>query len=50
MFETNVNDATGISYYVDMVVEHEEYGTVTSSVYNPGDSSDTKINGIFSQS
>ena len=50
MFETNVNDATGIPYYVDMVVEHEEYGTVTSSVYNPGDSSDTKINGIFSQS
>jgi hypothetical protein len=50
MFETNVNDATGIPYYVDMVVEHEDYGTVTSSVYNPGDSSDTKINGIFSQS
>ena len=50
MFETTVNDATGIPYYVDMVVEHEEYGTVTSSVYNPGDSSDTKINGIFSQS
>jgi len=50
MFETNVNDATGIPYYVDMIVEHEDYGTVTSSVYNPGDSSDTKINGIFSQS
>lgn len=50
MFDTNVNDATGIPYYVDMIVEHEDYGTVTSSVYNPGDSSDTKINGIFSQS
>jgi len=50
MFETNVNDATGIPYYVDMIVEHEDYGIVTSSVYNPGDSSDTKINGIFSQS
>jgi hypothetical protein len=50
MFDTNVNDATGIPYYVDMVVEHEDYGTVTSSVYNPGDSSDTKINGIFAQS
>lgn len=48
-FETIVNDATGIPYYVDMVVEHEVYGTVTSSVFNPGDSSDTKINGIFSQ-
>ena len=50
MFETNVNDATGIPYYVDMIVDHENYGTVTSSVYNPSDSSDTKINGIFSQS
>ena len=49
-FDTNVNDATGTPYYVDMIVEHEDYGTVTSSVYNPGDSSDTKINGIFSQS
>ena len=48
-FDTNVNDASGIPYYVDMIVEHEDYGTVTSSVYNPGDSSDTKINGIFSQ-
>lgn len=48
-FDTNVNDATGIPYYVDMVVKHEDYGTVTSSVYNPGDSSDTKINGIFLQ-
>ena len=50
MFDTNVNDASGIPYYVDMIVEHEDYGTVTSSVYNPGDASDTKINGIFSQS
>jgi hypothetical protein len=50
MFETNVNDVTGTPYYVDMIVEHEDYGTVTSSVYNPSDSSDTKINGIFSQS
>ena len=49
MFDTNVNDSIGVPYYVDMVVEHEDYGTVTSSVYNPGDSSDTKISGIFSQ-
>ncbi len=48
-FDTNVNNTTGIPYYVDMVVEHEDYGIVTSSVYNPGDSSDTKINGIFLQ-
>ena len=49
MFETTVNDATGIPYYVDMMIEHEDYGTVTSSVFNPGDSSDSNINGIFSQ-
>lgn len=50
VFDTNVNDATGIPYYIDMIVEHEDYGTVTSSVYNAGDSSDTKIIGIFTQS
>jgi gas vesicle protein len=50
IFDTNVNDASGIPYYIDMIVEHEDYGTVTSSVYNTGDSSDTKIIGIFSQS
>ncbi|AFS81741.1 hypothetical protein NKOR_09460 [Candidatus Nitrosopumilus koreensis AR1] len=47
-FETTVHDISGIPYYVDMVVEHEDYGTVTSSVFNPGDSSDSQINGIFS--
>jgi len=47
MFETIVNDASGIPYYVDMVVEHEDYGTVSSSVFNTGDASDSNINGIF---
>jgi len=47
MFETTVNDAAGIPYYVDMVVEHEDYGTVTLSVFNTSDVSDSKINGIF---
>jgi len=47
MFETTVNDASGIPYYVDMVVEHEDYGTVSSSVFNTGDASDSNINGIF---
>jgi len=49
MFETTVNDASGIPYFVDMVVEHEDYGTVTSSVFNTGDASDSNINGIFYQ-
>ena len=47
MFETTVNDANGIPYFVDMVIEHEEYGTVTSSVFNPGEDSNTKISGVF---
>ncbi len=49
-FETTVNDANNTPYYVDMIVEHEDYGTITSSVFNPGDSSDSNIAGIFSQS
>ena len=49
-FETIINDSTGIPYFIDMVVDHEDYGTITSSVFNPGDNSDTNINGIFSQS
>jgi hypothetical protein len=50
VFETNLNDISGQPYYVDMIVDHENYGTVTSSVFNPGDSIDSKISGIFSQS
>lgn len=49
MFETIVNDATGIPYYVDMTIDHQDYGIVSSSVFNPGDSSDSNINGVFSQ-
>ena len=49
-FEASVNDATGIPYFVDMVVEHEDHGTITSSVFNPGDATDTNINGVFFQS
>ena len=49
-FETNLNDISNQPYYVDMIVEHDDYGIVTSSVFNPGDSTNSKINGIFSQS
>ena len=50
MFETIVQDVTQTSYFIDMVIEHEEYGTISSSVFNPVDSSDTIINGVFSKS
>jgi hypothetical protein len=49
MFETTVNDASGIPYFVDMIIDHQDYGLVSSSVFNPGDSSDSNINGVFSQ-
>ena len=49
-FEATVNDATDIPYFIDMIVEHEDHGTITSSVFNPGDASNTNINGIFLQS
>jgi len=49
MFETTVNDAFGVPYFIDLIVEHEDYGTVTSSVFNPGDGSDSKIYGLFYQ-
>jgi len=49
MFETYVNDASNIPYFIDMVVKHQEYGIIAASVYNPVDSQDTMINGIFSQ-
>jgi len=51
MFEAFVNDASTTEYWIDMVVEHQEHGIISSSVYNPrADSSNTIINGIFSQS
>jgi len=49
-FETFVGDASDTAYIIDMVVEHQEYGTIASSVYNPRDSTSTVINGVFSQS
>jgi len=50
MFETFVSDASNTAYFIDMVIEHQEYGTISSSVYNPRDTQNTIINGVFSQS
>lgn len=50
MFETIVNNESNTPYFVDMIVEHQDYGKISSSVFNPGDHSDSIINGIFSQS
>jgi len=50
MFETYVQDITKTSYFIDMIIQHEEYGTISSSVFNPMDGSDVVINGVFSKS
>ena len=50
MFETFVSDASNTAYFIDMIVEHQEHGTISSSVYNPRDSPNTIINGVFTQS
>ncbi|MFM8658378.1 MAG: hypothetical protein ACKOCQ_00340, partial [Candidatus Nitrosotenuis sp.] len=48
-FDTNVNDITDIPHVIEMTVEHSEYGTVSSSVYNPQGNKENTIYGVFSQ-
>jgi hypothetical protein len=50
MFETFVQDVTQTSYFIDMTIDHKEYGIISSSVFNPVDSPNTIINGVFSKS
>ncbi len=49
-FEAYVNNAPNTSYFIDMAIEHKEYGTITSSVFNPAETPETIINGVFSGS
>lgn len=48
-FKTVVNDVSRTSYYVDITVDHKDYGTVTSSIFNSVDSIDSEITGEFYQ-
>lgn len=48
-FETSVNDVTDSPHIVEMLVEHADYGTVSSSVFNPQGSDDTTIYGVFTK-
>lgn len=48
-FDTNVNDVSTSPHIIEMVVEHPDYGTVSSSVYNPEGNQDTTIYGVFTQ-
>src|SRR3989338_9116394 len=48
-FKTVINDISRTSYYVDITVEHNDYGTVTSSIFNSVDSIDSEVTGEFYQ-
>lgn len=46
-FEATVLDAADVPHFIDMVVEHEEFGTISASAFNPAGTTDTQINGVF---
>ena len=48
-FKTVINDVSRTSYYVDITVEHKDYGTVTSSIFDSIDNIDSEITGEFYQ-
>jgi len=48
-FKTVINDIAK-SYYVDVTIEHKDYGTVKSSIFNSGNNIDSEIEGEFIQS
>ncbi len=45
-FKTVINDISKTSYYVDITVDHKEYGIV-SSTFNSNDRIDSKVDGVF---
>ncbi len=48
-FETTVNDVSDTPHIIEMVVEHAEYGMISSSVFNPAGNMDNTISGVFTQ-
>ena len=47
-FEATVLDAGDIAYFIDMVVDHQEFGNISASAFNPGNS-DSMISGVFTE-
>ena len=47
-FEATVLDAGDVAYFIDMVVDHQEFGTISASAFNPGNS-DSMISGVFTE-
>lgn len=48
-FDTSVNDVSDSPHIIEMIVEHVDYGTVSSSVFNPQGNDDTTIYGVFTK-
>ncbi len=48
-FDASVDDISDSPHIVEMLVEHKDYGTVSSSVFNPKGNDETTIYGVFSQ-
>jgi len=48
-FDTSVNDVSTSPHIIEMIVEHADYGTISSSVFNPQGSDDATIYGVFTK-
>jgi hypothetical protein len=48
-FDTSVKDVSESPHIIEMVVEHADYGTVSSSVFNPQGNDETTIYGVFTK-
>ncbi|MGI0003661.1 MAG: hypothetical protein ACREAX_00035 [Candidatus Nitrosotenuis sp.] len=48
-FDTSVNDVSASPHIIEMIVEHADYGTVASSVFNPQGSDEATIYGVFTK-
>jgi len=46
-FETSITDISNTDHIIEMVVEHKEFGTISSSVYKPAGNLNSMINGVF---
>lgn len=47
-FEATVLDAGDVAYFIDMIVDHQEFGTISASAFNPGNS-ESMISGVFTE-
>jgi hypothetical protein len=48
-FDTTINDVSTSPHIIEMIVEHADYGTVSSSVYNPQENDEATIYGVFTK-